>query len=105
MDLQKIILLGHATHDAETIESKNGKPFAKFGLATNRFLGKDKGSEVTFYECLVFGEKQIEKVTELIKKGDRITVDGRPNTDAYISKDGEAKAAVSVIVDYWNVMK
>lgn len=107
MDMQKLILMGHATHDAELIaaKKKGGKDFAKFGMAVNRYLGKDKGNEVTFYECLLFGEKSINSAKDKIKKGDLITVDGRPQAEAYLSKDGEAKANLVVLVDNFRVLK
>jgi single stranded DNA-binding protein len=105
MDMQKLILLGRATKDAEKIASKSGKGFAKFGMAVNRYLGTDKGSEVTFYECLVFGDKHAEKAAESIKKGDLLTLDGRPQAEPYLSKDGEAKAALTVVVNSWSLLK
>lgn len=105
MDVQKLMLSGHTTHDAEKVNSKNGKDFVKFGVAVNRYLGKEKGNEVTFYECLEFSEKRAEKALETIKKGDRVLISGRPQVDPYLSKDGEAKAAMSVLIEGWELLK
>lgn len=105
MNMQKLILLGHATRDAENKEAKSGKDYATFGMAVNRYLGKEKGADTTFYECIVFGKKQVEKVAEKIKSGDLVLVTGRPEAEAYLSKEGEAKSKLTVFVDDWQALK
>lgn len=105
MDMQKLILVGRATKDAESIAAKSGKNFAVFTVAVNRYLGKDKGEEATFYDCIVFSEKTVEKAAEKIRKGDVVIVEGRPEAEAYLSKENEAKGQLKVIVDDWQVLK
>src|SRR5689334_2704305 len=104
MNIQKLILLGRATKDAEAVQEK----FIAFSVAVNRYVGKpktkDREQEVTFYECLSFG-KEVSKRAALIKKGDLIVVEGRPEVEAYLSKEGEAKATLKVLVDDWQVLK
>jgi single-strand DNA-binding protein len=105
MDMQKLILVGRAVKDAETFDTKKGKKFAVFTLAVNRYLGKEKGQEATFYDCVMFNDKTAEKVTERVKKGDVVLVEGRPDAEAYLSKENEPKAKLKVIVDDWQALK
>ncbi len=105
MNMQKLLLLGRATKDAEIITSNAGKDFGVFSVAVNRYLGKEKGNEPTFYECVMFNASRTEKLVEQVKKGDLIIVEGRPEADAYLSKEGEAKSKLKVIVDDWQVLK
>ncbi len=105
MNMQKLILLGRATKDAELIDAKSGKQFAVFSLAVNRYLGKERGEEVQFYDCVVFSKKDVEKAGTLIKKGDLVAVDGRPEAEAYLSKEGEPKARLRVVTDDWQLIK
>lgn len=104
MDMQHLIVFGRAVKDSELLESKKGKKFAVFTVAVNRYLGKDKESEVTYYDCLCF-LPSAEKLVEKVKKGDRILVQGRPEAEAYTNKDNEAVGKLKVIVDSWDAVK
>ncbi len=105
MDVQKLYLVGRATKDAEAFDAKSGKKFAVFSLAVNRFLGKEKEPEVNYYDCILFNEKVVAKAIEKIKKGDKLLIEGRPEAEAYLSKDNEPKAKLKVFVDDWQVLK
>jgi len=101
--MQQLLLLGRATKDAEVLESKQGKKYAKFGMAVNEYMGKEKGSTAYFYDVLIFN-KSVPKA-DRIKKGDLIILNGKPNAEAYISKEGEAKAKMIVYAKTWNLIK
>jgi single-strand DNA-binding protein len=106
MNMQKLLLLGRATGDAELVDAKNGKPFITFSLAVNRYLGKEKGEEAQFYDCMIFGKKEsMKKGVAQIKKGAMLLLDGRPEAEAYLSKGGEAKAQIKVMVNEWQLLK
>ena len=105
MNMQKLLLLGRATKDAELIEAKSGKPFVAFSLAVNRYLGKERGEETQFYDCVIFTKSDVEKAATTIKKGDLIALDGRPEAEAYLTKEGEPKATLRVVTDDWQVIK
>ncbi|MEI7580060.1 MAG: single-stranded DNA-binding protein [bacterium] len=102
MDFQQLMLVGRATKDAEALESKEGKKFAKFGLAINEYRGKDLDERTTFYNVLIFNKSQ-ERI-ESIKKGNLLYIQGRPDIDAYLSKSGEAKANLVMFADRWKVI-
>jgi single-strand DNA-binding protein len=105
MNMHQIILLGRATRDSEELESRAKKKFTKFTMAVNEFKGSEKEEETFFYDVLIFG-KSAETAFKNIKKGDLVTVMGRPSIDAYISKkDKEAKAVITVIAESWKVLK
>ncbi len=103
MNLQQLLIMGRATKDAEVLESKEGRKYARFSLAVNEYLGKDRDERTTFYNCLIFN-KTSENAVKIIK-GDLVMVDGRPDVDAYISNEGEAKANLIVVADRWKVLK
>ena len=109
MYTQQLLLVGRATKDGEVFESKKGKKFGAFSVAVNRYTdkdkkGKEKEEHTTFYEIVSFG-KRGEAVSEYIKKGDLMSVMGRPEAQAYLSKDGEAKAKLKVVAEKWQVLK
>lgn len=104
MNVHKLYLVGRATKDAESFESKGGVKFTKFSMAVNEFHGKEKGEKAYFYDVLIFG-KSAEKAAESIKKGDAVLADGRPEANAYIAKDETAKGTITLFADSWNVLK
>jgi len=105
MDIHHLILLGRSTKDAEIIETKNDKRFAKFSLAINEYNSSLKEEKNYYYDILVFG-KSMEKVVEMVKKGDTVLVNGKPGIDIYISKkDNKPKGSITVLAESWKVLK
>ncbi len=105
MYMHNFLLLGRSVQDAETLKTKKDKVFAKFSVAVNEYMGKDKEERAYFYDVLVFG-KTAAKAVEHIKKGDIVFIQGRPDADAYISKkDKEAKGKITVLANDWKVIK
>jgi len=105
MNIHHLFLVGRATKDAETLKTKADKIFSKFSVAVNEYKGKDIEEKVYYYDVLVFGNTAA-KAKEHIKKGDAIIVQGRPEANAYIPKDGkEPKAKITVLAESWKVLK
>ncbi|MEB3189054.1 MAG: single-stranded DNA-binding protein [Snowella sp.] len=101
--MQQLLIMGRATKNAEILESKEGKSYARFSVAVNEFVGSDREQKVTYYNCLVFNRNSINAIK--IQKGDLVMVDGRPDVDAYLSNEGEAKANLIVVADRFKVLK
>jgi single-stranded DNA-binding protein len=95
--------MGRATKDAEVLDSKEGKKYARFSLAVNEYLSKTKESKSYFYNILIFNKTSIN--AEKIKKGDLVMVDGRPEVDAYLSNEGEIKGNIVVVANKWKLLK
>jgi single-stranded DNA-binding protein len=103
MSMQQLIVLGRAVKDGEVLASKEGKNYGKFSVAVNEYLGTKKEERTSFYNVLVFNKTHDK--TDKIKKGDYVMVEGRPETDAYINNDGEAKANLVVFANRWKLLK
>ncbi len=105
--MHQITVAGRATKDSEEFESKNKKKFTKLSVAVNEYGSEKKGTEdkVYYYEVLVFG-KSAEKAKELVKKGDSVFVQGKPELNIYTSKkNNETKAQINIFADTWTVVK
>ena len=103
MNVSLLFLAGRATKDAELLKSKSDKEFAKFSLAVKEYNAKTKEEKVTYFDIVVFG-KTATKAFERVKKGDMVIIQGKPEVNAYLSKDAEAKASISVLADSWQVL-
>lgn len=91
--MNNIQLLGRLVKDADlTKGSKTKKGYARFTLAVPR--GKD---ETDFINCIAF-EKTGELVSEYVKKGQRLLVEGSLNVRTAEDKDGNKTTYTNVIV-------
>lgn len=105
MNVHTIFLTGRSVKDAEILQTKAKKEFAKFSVAVNEYNATKKEEKTYYYEVLVF-DKTAKKVVEHVKKGDIVVVMGKPEVEAYIStKEGGAKGSIYVIAESWKVLK
>lgn len=79
--INKVILLGNATRQAELRTTGGGMSVCNFGLAVNEQLGKDKATgqareKVQFFQVTSFG-KLAEICGTYITKGKQLFVEGR----------------------------
>jgi len=73
-DLNRVCLIGRLGKDAELVDSKSGKQYMKFSLATNRKKG---GEEVTeWHNITVWNEKLVENLHSYLTKGKQIYLEG-----------------------------
>jgi single-strand DNA-binding protein len=98
--VNKVILIGHCTRDAETKWTPGGAAVTKFAVATNR-RWKDKQSdewkeEVNYTNVILW---QSEKLGEYLTRGKQVYVEGRLQTRSYDDKDGKKVYATEVVAD------
>jgi single-strand DNA-binding protein len=94
--LNKASLIGNFGHTPELKENRNGTPYLKNTLATNRNY---KGEEQTTWHNLVFFGKLAEIVAQYASKGDTIYVEGRIDNSRYENKDGQMVNKSEIIVE------
>ena len=96
--MNKVILSGGVTKDAELNFLTTGTPKMMFNLAVERSYQKDKNNKkVDFITCELFG-KSAENLCQYITKGKQIMVEGELNIDQY-EKDGETRSFTKIKVD------
>jgi single-strand DNA-binding protein len=92
--MQKLFIAGGVGKDAQLRTTQSGDQVLSFSLAIDN--GKDKNGErreSTWYDCSMFG-KRAESLAPHIKKGDRLTLIGRPTVRVH-----EGKAYLGIAVD------
>lgn len=95
-DINHVTLVGRLTRDAEIKSTQSGTTFAKFALAVNRYAGKDKGEEVSFVDCTLWG-KQADAVGKYLTKGKQVGVVGELQQERW-EKDGQKHSKLTVTV-------
>ncbi len=93
MYLNKAILYGNLTRDPELKALPSGIKVANFSIATNRTYKDRDGKKIdtTEYHNVVAFAKQAELISQYLKKGRGIFVEGRLQTRAWDDKATNSK--------------
>jgi single-strand DNA-binding protein len=94
--MNRVFLSGNLTRDPEVRYTQAGKAYARVGIAVNRRY-KDKDS-VDFFNLVVW-EKSAEFCGRYMRKGSRVLVEGRLQTNNYENKDGVKVNSVEIYVE------
>lgn len=89
----KVILMGNLTRDPELRYTPKGTAVAKIGMAINRHWKDENGNQkedVTFVDVDAFG-RQAEVISQYLKKGRPILVEGRLKLDQWDDKQTNQK--------------
>ena len=94
LNLNKVILGGRLTADAELKQTPQGVSVTTFSIAVNR-RGKD--AQTDFINCQAW-RQTAEFISKYFTKGQEILVIGELHVDKY-DKDGETRYSTRVVVD------
>src|SRR4051812_4396194 len=101
MYLNKALIIGNLTRDPELKSLPSGIQVASFSVATNR-VWKDKNGakqeSADFHNVVVFG-RQAEIVSQYMKKGSNILVEGRMQTRSWDGPDGQKRYRTEIVAD------
>lgn len=97
--MNKIIIIGNATRDAERGCTRGGTGWTRVGVAVNGYKNKDTGeTHCDFFDVFASGTLA-ETVQKYVKKGKKIAVIGRMNQKTYTDADGILRTSWSLIAD------
>ncbi len=98
----KVILAGNLTRDPELRYTSKGVAISKFALAVNRVWKSETGEnkeEVTFVDIDAFG-KQAETISQYLKKGSPLLMEGRLRLDQWDDKQtGQKRSRLGVVLE------
>jgi single-strand DNA-binding protein len=101
-NFNKVILAGNLTRDPEVRYTPKGTAIAKIGLAINRSWKNEAGEtkeEATFVDIDAFG-RQAEVISQYLKKGAPILVEGRLRLDQWDDKQtGQKRSKLGVVLE------
>jgi single-strand DNA-binding protein len=95
--MNKVMLVGRLTRDAEVRTLPSGKPVANFTIATNEFRGNGAG-ERTEYHSLVAWDRLAEICGQFLSKGQLVDVEGRLQTRQWDDDGGVRHWKTEVVV-------
>ncbi len=92
--VNKVILVGNATRDAELRHTQSGKAVSNIRLATNRVVN---GQEETQFHTVVCWDTLAEMTAKYVKKGDPLYVEGRLQYRSYQDEEGKERGVAEVV--------
>lgn len=99
--INKAILIGNLTRDAELKDTTGGQPIATFGIATNRAWvtrGGEKNNSSEFHEVVAWG-KLAEICSQYLKKGKLVYIEGYLKTRSWDTPEGDKKFRTEVVAN------
>jgi single-strand DNA-binding protein len=104
--INKIILSGYAATNAEIKLLAGNQKLVKINLGVNEYYKNKSGEEIkkTQWINLVFWNSLADEAERGIKKGSKITVEGKLNTNNYITKEGAKRFSTEILVSELKVI-
>ena len=101
-NFNRVILAGNLTRDPELKYTPKGSAVARIGMAINRTWKSETGEqreEVTFVDVEAWG-RQAEVISQYVKKGRPLLVEGRLKLDQWDDKQsGQKRSKLGVILE------
>ena len=97
--LNKVMLIGRLGRDVDFRYTQDGKPVARFSIATNEYWNDNDGEtqERTQWHTIVAWGKLAETCSRLLKKGRQVFIEGKLQTRSWEDKDGNRKYTTEVV--------
>jgi single-strand DNA-binding protein len=97
--INKVILVGNATRDAELHHTQSGKPVANLRLATNRAVKTSTGElrETTQFHTVVCWDKLAETTSTYVTKGKPLYIEGRLDYREYTDSEGQTRRTTEIV--------
>ena len=100
--INRAVLTGRLTKDAELKVTQSGLSVATFTLAVNRH-SKTKG-DADFINCVIW-RKAAENFCNFTSKGSLVGIDGRIQTRSYENKSGQKVYVTEIVVDSFSLLE
>lgn len=95
--INRVVLVGRITKDPELRKTQSGTSVVSFTIACNRRV-PSQGQDADFINCVAWN-KTADFMTQYVKKGALLGLEGRIQTRNYDDKDGKRVYVTEVVVD------
>lgn len=106
MSINRVIISGNLTRDAEERRTQSGMAIASFGVAVNERRKNNQTGEwedyPNFVDCSMFGNRA-DKLAPYLVKGTKVAIEGKLRYSQW-ERDGQMRSKLEVIVDEIELM-
>ena len=99
LNMNRATLVGHAGRDPELRDLKKGGRAAVFTLATTEKWtdGEGRPAEATEWHRIVVYGAAVKAVEAMLRKGDRVMVEGRIATRGFTDREGADRTVTEIV--------
>jgi len=99
-DINKVVIFGRLTRDAELKFTGNGMPVCKFSIAVNRSVknGDQWKDEASFFDVVLWGKKG-EALNQYLVKGKAIGVEGELRQERWADQGGQNRSRIEIVAN------
>lgn len=103
MSINKVMITGNLTRDAELRQTPSGTSILSFGVAVNDRRRNQQTGEwedyANFIECTIFG-RRAQALSQYLVKGTKVAIEGRLHYSSWEDRNsGQRRSKVDVTVD------
>ena len=103
--INKVVLVGRLTRDAELRYTPQNQAVATFNLAVNRNFKNQSGEREADFINIVIWRQQAENLANWTKKGSLIGITGRIQTRSYENQQGQRVYVTEVVADSFQILE
>lgn len=107
MNINRVSITGHLTHDAELRATPSGTALLRFTVAVNDRHKNTRTGEWEDYPnyigCVVFGDRAAG-LSRILAKGMKVAVDGKLRFSSWQAQNGSRRSKIKVMVDDLDLM-
>lgn len=103
--LNRAVLTGRLTRDADLKYTQSGTAIASFSLAVDRSFKNKKGEREADFINVVMWRKQAENFANFAHKGSLVGIDGRIQTRNYENNQGQRVYVTEVVADNFSLLE
>lgn len=101
--INKVILVGTLGQDPKVTQMKDGKNMMALSVATNdswkdKTTG-EKQEKTEWHRVVVFGDAIVNILTNILKKGTKVYVEGQLNNKSWMNDQGQKQSMTQVVIN------
>lgn len=102
MSINRVIVSGNLTREAEVRTTASGNPVMGFGIAVNDRRKNSQTGEwedyPNFIDCTMFGARA-QSVSRFLSKGSKVAIEGKLRWSQWETNEGQKRSKIEIIVD------
>jgi single-strand DNA-binding protein len=98
--INKAILVGRLGKDPESRQTRAGKEFSSFSMATSKKIGEEE--KTTWHNVVVWNEHSAKYINDFAQKGTMVYVEGEIENRTWEKQDGSKGYTTDIVVGQYN---
>lgn len=106
MSINKAMVSGNLTRDAELRTTNGGTTILSLSVAVNERRKNSDGSwgdYPNYIDCIMFGSRA-EKLSQYLTKGTKVAIEGRLHQNRWQDREGKNRSKVEITIDEIELM-